>query len=136
MKLTSARIQNYKSVEDSQEFQIDQVTCLVGKNESGKTAVLQALYHLNPVVDKEADFILTEYPRRHHSEYKKKHATQPGIVLTSTWEGPAGVLDDVRSYFGDDAVTANQVKIQKGYANKIQVEVEPILDYAAAVRHL
>jgi len=28
------------------------MTCLVGKNESGKSAILQALYKLNPV-DKE-----------------------------------------------------------------------------------
>jgi len=38
----------YKSVEDSNEFSVDQVTCLVGKNEAGKTAVLDALYKLNP----------------------------------------------------------------------------------------
>ena len=49
MKLTKARIQKYKCVENSEEWRVDQVTCLVGKNESGKSALLEALYKLNPV---------------------------------------------------------------------------------------
>jgi predicted ATP-dependent endonuclease of OLD family len=39
---------NFKSVEDSDEFSVGGVTCLVGKNEAGKTAILQALHRLNP----------------------------------------------------------------------------------------
>ena len=44
MKLTSVRITNFRSIQDSTEFQIGDVTCLVGKNESGKTAFLRALH--------------------------------------------------------------------------------------------
>src|SRR5262249_61550252 len=40
----------YRSVADSGEFAVEpDVTCLVGKNESGKTNILQAFYRLNPV---------------------------------------------------------------------------------------
>jgi predicted ATP-dependent endonuclease of OLD family len=46
MKLTAARITNYKSIIDSTWFTLDDLTCLVGKNESGKTAVLEALERL------------------------------------------------------------------------------------------
>ena len=52
MLLIDVRIKNYKCILDSETFSIDQLTCLVGKNESGKSAILQALYKLNPV-DKE-----------------------------------------------------------------------------------
>ena len=38
MKLVKARVQNYRSVEDSGEFEVGEMTCLVGKNEAGKTA--------------------------------------------------------------------------------------------------
>ena len=47
MKLTKVRIKNYKCIHDSTEFDIDDITCLVGKNESGKTAVLEALHKFN-----------------------------------------------------------------------------------------
>ena len=54
---------NFKSIWDSTEFNIDEVTCLVGKNESGKTALLQALYKLNPVKNEHAGFdVRMEYP--------------------------------------------------------------------------
>ncbi|MEO8992659.1 MAG: AAA family ATPase, partial [Nitrosospira sp.] len=50
MKLMRARIQNFRSIEDSGEFSLDEhITCLVGKNESGKTTLLTALYRLNPI---------------------------------------------------------------------------------------
>jgi predicted ATP-dependent endonuclease of OLD family len=43
MILSAVRIQNYKSVEDSNRFSIADMTCLVGKNESGKTALVSCL---------------------------------------------------------------------------------------------
>ena len=50
MRLVSARVRDYKSITDSGEVAVEEdVTCLVGKNESGKTAVLEALYRLNPI---------------------------------------------------------------------------------------
>ena len=48
MKLVSAHVTNYRSVLDSGEFSLGGTTCLVGKNESGKTTILQALERLNP----------------------------------------------------------------------------------------
>lgn len=48
MKLTKVRVQNYRSVEDSEEFEIGDLTCLVGKNEAGKTALLSAMRGLRP----------------------------------------------------------------------------------------
>jgi len=48
MKLTKVRVQNYRSVEDSEEFEIGDLTCLVGKNEAGKTALLSAMRGLKP----------------------------------------------------------------------------------------
>ena len=42
MILKSIRIRKFKNVQDSGEVRIeDGVTCLVGKNESGKSAVLR-----------------------------------------------------------------------------------------------
>lgn len=48
MKLISAHVTNFRSAEDSEPFSVEQVTCLVGKNEAGKSAILLALAALNP----------------------------------------------------------------------------------------
>jgi AAA15 family ATPase/GTPase len=50
MKLTQFHVQEYKSIQDSNPIQTGDITCLAGKNESGKTSLLQALYKLNPVI--------------------------------------------------------------------------------------
>src|SRR5437870_627859 len=70
MKLKKIRVREFKSIVDSNEFDITDITCLVGKNEAGKTAVLQALYKLNPIIPEHAHFDVTEeYPRAHVDEY-------------------------------------------------------------------
>ena len=44
MKLTYAEIRRYRSISEPTSFDVESdVTCLVGKNESGKTAILQVL---------------------------------------------------------------------------------------------
>ena len=64
MILESARVENFKCIDDSTEFSIRALTALVGKNESGKTALLKALYRVNPILPTEATFQDIEYPRR------------------------------------------------------------------------
>jgi predicted ATPase len=50
MRLTTAHVRKFKSVLDSGLIKFDDsITAFVGKNESGKTAILEALYRVNPV---------------------------------------------------------------------------------------
>lgn len=46
MKLAKVQVTNFRSVEDSGVFEIGDMTCLVGKNEAGKTAILKAIHGL------------------------------------------------------------------------------------------
>ena len=49
MRLTQVRVQNYRCVRDTGWFEVEQAkTILVGLNEAGKTAVLEALQRINP----------------------------------------------------------------------------------------
>ena len=49
MRLVKARVQNYRSIVDTGEFEIDQIkTVMVGINEAGKSAILKALHSINP----------------------------------------------------------------------------------------
>ena len=63
MLLKSLRITNFQSIQDSSEFETGDITCLVGKNEAGKTSLLKALYRLNPIISEETQFSVTDdYP--------------------------------------------------------------------------
>ena len=75
MKLKSMQVKNFKCLEDSTRFDICPVTCLVGKNEAGKTSLLEALHKLNPDVAELGEFdVLLEYPRRRRKEYQRRAA--------------------------------------------------------------
>ncbi len=125
MILKSVRIENYKCIEDSDEFSIEPVTCLVGKNESGKTAILQAIYKLNPDVQEEANFEpLLDYPRRKYSEYKERHKTNPDTVLTTEWEIEEGDVAAIEQRLSGKALKNTKVIVSKTYDNKTNWKIE------------
>jgi predicted ATP-dependent endonuclease of OLD family len=51
MKLEKCRVQNYRCVTDSGWVEFDDIAVIVGRNESGKTSFLKALWRLNPYHD-------------------------------------------------------------------------------------
>lgn len=116
MRLRSARITHYKSIEDSTEFGIDDITCLVGKNESGKTSILQALNKLKPVDQKIVFDKDTEYPRRHLSEFKTIHKGKPVPVTTTGWDLEAEDIESIHDLVGPKACGAPAFTVSKGYA--------------------
>ena len=89
MKLTKVRVQNYRSVEDSEEFEIGDLTCLVGKNEAGKTALLSAMRGLKPSGSFEFDETI-DYPRRFSTRFNDRHPDGMAEVIRTWWR-----LDDV-----------------------------------------
>ncbi|MCY3920921.1 MAG: AAA family ATPase [Chloroflexi bacterium] len=49
VRLRSFQVKKFRNIVDSGEVTVEkQVTCLVGKNEAGKSALLEALYLFNP----------------------------------------------------------------------------------------
>ena len=118
MKLVSIRVQNYKCIDDSEEFSVRDLTCLAGKNESGKTALLQALRRLNPVEDSEKQFnTLMEYPRRrlHDADNDDPSAR---AVLTTNWELTDDDLAAAAHLVGSSAIKSQTVTISRGYDNR------------------
>ena len=122
MRLEKVRIQNLRCIEDTDEFNIADVTCLVGKNESGKTTVLQGLYKLNPDNKAAANFDpLDDYPRHRYSNYKAKHAKETDPVLTTTWKLDHVDVECLSKEIGEGARRIDSVQIHKGYYNLLRV---------------
>lgn len=68
MRLVKARVQNYRSIRDTGWFDVeDAKTILVGPNEAGKTAVLEALRRINAPDGVAAFNPLRDYPRKLYS---------------------------------------------------------------------
>lgn len=72
MRIKKIHVQNYRSIIDGEEFEIDKnKTVLVGPNEAGKTALLQAIQHLNPPSGVKPLSALRDYPRSFYSKITK-----------------------------------------------------------------
>ena len=78
MRLTKARVQGYRSIIDTGYFDVeDGKTILVGPNEAGKTAILQALQKLNPPEGVQLFDPLRDYPRARYDEDIKNGKIDP-----------------------------------------------------------
>src|SRR5690606_31666247 len=87
MKLIRAHATNYRNIIDSNPVDVSQTTCLVGKNEAGKTAFLKALECLRSTNDDFKDYGKTEnYPRRYLSDYDSRHPDGVAVVMRTEWE--------------------------------------------------
>ncbi|MDE3270024.1 MAG: AAA family ATPase [Pseudomonadota bacterium] len=67
LKMIKFRVQNYRNINDSSWITSENVTALVGCNESGKSALLKALHKFNPAVEEPYD-AQTEFPRDRFAE--------------------------------------------------------------------
>ena len=69
MNLRNVRATNYRSIVDSEVFEINETkTILVGPNEAGKTALLQAIQQLNPPSGIKPLHALRDYPRAQYNK--------------------------------------------------------------------
>ena len=72
MRLIKARVKGYRSIKDTGYFDIEKLkTILVGPNESGKTAILQALQKLSPPEEIQLFDPLRDYPRSDYDSHIK-----------------------------------------------------------------
>lgn len=116
MKLTKVQITNFRSIEDSGEFAIGDVTCLVGKNESGKTTVLHAIERLNPVdATRKTYNKLQDYPRRHWSEYDVRHPNGEATVIVAKWLLEDADVAAVEKLLGPGCLKSREVATSKAY---------------------
>jgi AAA15 family ATPase/GTPase len=125
MKLISLRVTNYKNVYDSTEFKIDDVTCLVGQNEAGKTAILQSLTKLNPIAGTEEPFKELDFPRKSYYDYND--GNRPENVLTTQWELETGDIVALEEKLGKDSISSKVITLKKGYKNEFSWDIK--IDY-------
>jgi len=129
MKLTKVHVREFKSIVNSNEFDVADITCLVGKNEAGKSAILQALYKLNPIVPEHAKFNITEdYPRAHIEDYIadiEENGRDHAQVIQAYFSLDPDDLAAIETEFGAGCLCgSSQLRLSKGYDNKLSVAVD------------
>lgn len=137
MNLLSVRVRYFRNIIDSGEVAIDAtVTCLVGKNESGKTAFLQALHRLNPALDDVEFSIPDQYPawleKRDRLGGKDLEAEVPVSAVMALTEAETKSLE---AKFGKGSLlNPERFKLERRYDGQLVVGLQ--ISEEAVVRHI
>ncbi len=129
MKLVKAQVTNYRNIIDSNEVEISATTCLVGKNEAGKTAFLKALEGVRSIDKTFTDYGKVEnYPRRYLAEYEQRHSGKQAVVATTVWELSPEDIEAVEKELAEGVITGKLVTITKSYEQQGTTWSVPIDD--------
>lgn len=135
MRLVAVTVQKFRNFVEPQRIEIEQdVTALVGKNESGKTTVLKALHRLNPANGDAHMFdLVTEYPRWRLSRDRRN---DPDIAdtrpVTAEFCVEQDDIDVLAGVLPAPLLTTTKVFAARTYSNEYQVWVETDLSAVIA----
>lgn len=125
MKLAKIQVRNFRSIDDSEVFEIGDLTCLVGKNEAGKTAILRAIHGIRPI-DKFTYDKTRDYPRRYLSKFDERHADGESLVAKAWWTLDAGDVSDVEAVLGSGVFAGGEVVVMSYIGRNENKWVVPI----------
>ncbi|WP_456695504.1 AAA family ATPase [Aeromicrobium sp. P5_D10] len=131
MRLISFHVKTFRNVIDSTEVAVDEVTCLVGKNEAGKSAVLQALHALNPAKPDQPLTLLDEYPRWLKKEHEVTGEIESAVPITATFELTDDEVRELTERFGAPVLSSSQFTASRSYAKHNTVQIQASIDYNA-----
>jgi len=136
MKLKSFQVREFRSVWDSGPIEIDdKQTCLVGKNEAGKTALLTALYRTNPIIEGDAVFDETyDYPKREVEDYRfdvENGDREEAVVVTCEYQLEDADIERVVSVFGKKVLKSNSFRRDTFYGERNNRFIMDVDDAAA-----
>ena len=112
MELITFRVRMYEGIIDSGWVDVNNLTVLVGKNESGKTSLLKALHKLNPASSESYD-INKEWPRGRPSKPNEEQVVCQARFRLSERE---------KSYLSKNTAVQefpNTVEVSRNYAGEL-----------------
>ena len=124
MRLRSFHVKTFRNVVDSGEIAVEeQVTCLVGKNEAGKSALLEALYLLNPAYDDTFN-VEEQYPRWLAVKDRRNGDLKDVSPISVRLELEDHEWDEVVETLGAGVLTSRDLKVSKSYRGGLNWTVE------------
>ncbi|MEV2235427.1 AAA family ATPase [Streptomyces phaeochromogenes] len=124
MLVTSVEVQSFRNITNKQVMPVEPgVTCLIGKNESGKTTVLKALHRLNPANNADDFHVTTDYPRRHLSRDRRTKELSEVSPVKATFALESADVDALEELVGVRPPAGTYVQAWRSYDGVLSVEV-------------
>jgi energy-coupling factor transporter ATP-binding protein EcfA2 len=115
MQLKRFRVIDFRSVVDSDWIDVDDVTALVGENESGKTNILLPLWKLNPASEDGAIDLVDDYPRDRYHEVRGCPADQLPVFIQADFEPAPDLRASLAEMTGAPGEELNVARVERKY---------------------
>lgn len=126
----------YKSIDDSGFVPVDpSVTVLVGQNEAGKTAFLEALNKAAPADNDEGFNPTEDFPRKDLTEYLRVHRKEPAEVVILAFELASAEGEAINKDLGTEVIK-NRFTFEITYKYDGTKTITLNVDEGAYVKHL
>jgi len=140
--LKQVTINKYKCIETEQSFDVeDDITVLVGKNESGKTAILEAITKSNSYVDTAQEYDpIRDYPRQVQQEFRRSEGDVN--VVRSILNLPKDFVEAMKLETGQSLFTCSELVQSRFYREQsttyeqVDVNVPDFLDFRFEKYHV
>jgi predicted ATP-dependent endonuclease of OLD family len=135
VKLVSVEVDHFKNILKSEVVAIQpDVTCVVGKNESGKTAFLQALHRFYPAQPNVTFNAQRQYPAWLEKQHRRQKDIDQHCPVCCTFELEQSDLDVVQQALGSGVLKSKTIPISRTYSNLFRWKVE--INEPAVVAHI
>ena len=116
MKLISVQVKKFRNILDSTIVSIqDDITCLVGKNESGKTTFMHALWRLHSTQPNNNFNIQKHYPAWLEKSDKLRGENLEEVVpISTTYKLNPEEMSAISSRFGS-VVVSDEIELSRNY---------------------
>ena len=127
MRLTAVQVRRFRNILDSNPIVVqDDVTCLVGKNESGKTAILEALYRLKPIYPTTFHDI-DDYPRWLLADHRRSGDIERTHPVEATFELESADVEAIEAVAGPGLVSiGSKLLVSRDYTNELHVNLPEV----------
>lgn len=131
MNLKSFHVRVFRNIIDSGPVTTDDVTCIVGKNEAGKSALLQALHALNPANPASELDLLDEYPRWLKKEHEITGEIEDAVPITAIFSLTESESKVAANFYGAGVVATEGIEFSRSYASPNNLKLEVKINYGA-----
>jgi predicted ATPase len=131
--LESFHVRVFRNIIDSGAVTVDDVTCIVGKNEAGKSALLQALHSLNPAKPSAPLSLLDEYPRWLKKEHEISGELDTAEPISATFVLSAEEVAEVENAYGEGVLDSPTFVASRRYSTPNTLQISADINYKAFV---
>lgn len=113
------KVNNFRSIEESDWIELADNSCLVGTNEAGKTNLLIALWKLRPAND-EPIIPLDDFPRHLFSRYETDGHSKD-VFITADFILDEGLQDELSAELNCDKEQIRKVLVERKYDGEYNI---------------